>query len=114
MKSLVVSTYTVILSMAGDITQAKVFLRKECYKKGLCVTVMPTTFLYTGGEEEGFEVGFVNYPRFPSTPDNLYARARNIAEEMLPFMCQLSCLLVAPDKTEWLTLRPEDNVERER
>lgn len=48
-----VDTYTARIYMAGDIEQAKVFMRKECYppNEGLCVTIEPTTFIYTGGEE---------------------------------------------------------------
>lgn len=104
-------TYKINLYMAGDITFAKRFLRKECYppNKGLCVTVISTTYIYTGGEEEGFIVGFVNYPRFPTTKDLLWDRARGIAIKMLSELGQFSCLLVGDDRTEWLSDRPEDN-----
>lgn len=104
-----VSTYTVRLYMAGDIAEAKRLLRAECYppNEGLCVTVEPTTFIYTGGEEAGFVVGFVNYPRFPSTPDALFQRARAIAERLIPALCQWAALLIAPDRTEWINTRPE-------
>jgi hypothetical protein len=109
MRSEFSETFTVRLYMAGDIGHAKRLLREECYppNKGLCVTVEPTTFIYTGGEEEGFVVGFVNYPRFPSQPADLWARAHSIAEKLIPAMYKWSALLVAPDKTEWLTCRPE-------
>lgn len=103
-----VPTYTVRLYMAGDIEQAKRLLRAECYppNDGLCVTIEPTTFIYTGGEESGFVVGFVNYPRFPSEPEKLLARARGIAERLIPALCQWSALLVASDVTEWINRRP--------
>lgn len=105
-----VPTYTVRLYMAGDIEQAKAALRRECYppNAGLCVTVEPTTFVYTGGEEAGFVVGFVNYPRFPSEPAALWRRAAGIAEWLAPDLCQWSALLVAPDRTAWLNLRPKE------
>ena len=32
---------------------------------GLCVTVTPTQYVYTGGTERGAIVGLINYPRFP-------------------------------------------------
>lgn len=104
-----VSTYTVLLKMAGDIEHAKRILRAECYppNDGLCVTIDPTAFIYTGGEEIGFVVGFVNYPRFPSEPDVLFARAKVIAQKLILELCQWSALLIAPDKTEWLNGRPE-------
>lgn len=102
-------SYTVRLYMAGDIEQAKRLLRAECYppNEGLCVTVEPTTFIYTGGEEAGFVVGFVNYPRFPTAPAALWERASNVAHRLIPALCQWSALLVAPDKTEWLNCRPD-------
>lgn len=104
-----VETYTVRLYMAGSIEQAKVLLRRECYppNEGLCVTLEPTTFIYTGGEESGFVVGFVNYPRFPTTPGKLWGRARKIAHGLIEELCQWSALLVAPDKTEWINTRPD-------
>lgn len=101
-----VPTYTVRLYMAGDIEQAKACLRSECYARGLCVTIEPTTFIYTGGEEEGFCIGFVNYPRFPSDPSELRARALGIAELLLPLLNQKSALLVASDRTLWLNIEP--------
>ena len=110
MKSILVDTYTVRLYMAGDINNAKQLLRAECYppNDGLCVTIEPTTFIYTGGEEAGFVVGFVNYPRFPKNPEAVYERAKAIAERLIPALSQWSALLVATDKTEWLNCRPEE------
>lgn len=109
MKTATVPTYFVRLYMAGSIEDAKRQLRQECYppNDGLCVTVEPTTFIYTGGEEAGFVVGFVNYPRFPSPPAELWARAREIACRLIPALRQWSALLVASDRTEWLNAKPE-------
>ena len=102
-------TYVVSIYMAGDIHQAKRELRKECYppNQGLCVTVEPTSYIYSGGEEAGFRVGLVNYPRFPTDHDALFARARGIAERLIPVLCQWSALIVAPDRSVWLSVRPE-------
>lgn len=104
-------TYAVRLYMAGDVEQAKRFLRAECYppNEGLCVTVEVTTFIYTGGEEAGFCVGFLNYPRFPTTPEKLWDRAETVARRLIPALCQWSALLVAPDKTAWLNARPTES-----
>jgi len=33
-----------------------------------CVTVTSMKFVYVDGFEDGFAIGFINYPRFPSTP----------------------------------------------
>lgn len=102
-------TFTVRLYMAGSIEQAKQVLRREVFppNDGLCVTVEPTTFIYTGGEEAGFVVGFVNYPRFPTTPEALTERAKTVAVRLLVELCQWSALLVTPTETIWLNGRPE-------
>ncbi len=106
-------TYTIRLYMAGDIEGAKQLLRKECYppNEGICVTIEPTTYIYAGGEESGFVVGFVNYPRFPIEPDRLLHRAKHIAEMLIANLYQWSALLVTPSETLWITNRPENTKE---
>lgn len=101
-----IETYEAKIHMAGDIETAKQFLRRKCYDDGLCVTVTPTTFIYTGGEEQGFIVGFVNYPRFPSEPWKINERARLIAAELIVACCQRTALLVASDETVWIVIDP--------
>lgn len=101
-----VVTYTISVYMAGDIEQAKQVLRGHCYRRGLCVTVTPTHFIYTGGEETGYIVGFVNYPRFPCAPADLWERAREIVHDLLVVGNQRSALFVAPDRTEWISENP--------
>jgi len=98
-------TYWVRIYSSGPIEEAKRILRKECHREGLCVTVEPTLFIYTGGEEQGFVVGLLNYPRFPHTPDEIWGRARHVALVLLEGCSQHSILLQAPDKTEWITTR---------
>lgn len=93
--------------MAGDITQAKKVCREYCFSIGLCVTVDPTTYIYTGGEEEGFRVGLINYPRFPSTKEALGETARDLAQCLLIQLCQHSYSIVGPDETEWFSRRAQ-------
>ena len=93
--------------MAGDIDVARQAIREFCYDVGLCVTVTPTTYIYTGGEEAGFVVGFINYPRFPVEPDDLWDTATEVAQLLVERCCQHSYTLVAPDRTEWWTRRPQ-------
>jgi len=104
-----VDTYTVRLYIAGDINTAKRWLNDYCYNNGLCVTVEPTTFIYTGGEESGMVIGFVKYPRFSKKPSELFGEAKYMAELLLAALNQQSCLLVCPDKTTWISNRREDN-----
>lgn len=94
--------------MAGDIGQAKQVCREYCIADGFCVHIEPTDFIYTGGEESGFKIGIVNYPRFPSNHDTLRTKALELALMLQTRLCQLSYLVVGPDLTEWFSRRKED------
>jgi hypothetical protein len=98
-------TYAIRLYLSGPIEVAKQALRAECLREGLCVTIEPTTFIYTGGEEAGYVVGLVNYPRFPSTPEGLRIRARAVMVALLDATHQHSALMVTPETSEWTTKR---------
>lgn len=91
--------------MSGPIEIAKQYLRAECLREGLCVTIEPTTFIYAGGAEAGFVVGFVNYPRFPQMFGAINDRAMQVAEGLLDATHQHSALLVAPDYSRWVSKR---------
>lgn len=98
-------TYTIRLYLSGPIEVAKQVIREHVHAHPLCVTVEPTTFLYTGGEEQGYVVGLLNYPRFPTAPNELNVRARVLAELLLERTHQHSALIVTPTDTTWLTTR---------
>jgi len=91
--------------MSGPIEVAKQICRAECLREGLCVTIEPTTYIYTGGEEIGFVIGLVNYPRFPSEPEDLANRGRDLMNKLLEATCQHSAMLMLPESTEWVTKR---------
>lgn len=93
--------------MAGDIAQAKQLCREYCFAIGLCVTIEPIDFIYTGGEEAGFRVGLINYPRFPTTEDALHQRTSEIADLLMKRLCQHSYSIVGPRETEWFSRRPD-------
>ena len=100
-------THWVKLYLSGPIEVAKQILRKEFLRKGICVTIEPTTFIYTGGEEIGYVVGFVNYPRFPTTDIELEDRAKQIALLLLEETYQHSVLFVTPKYSVWYSKRAE-------
>jgi hypothetical protein len=91
--------------IAGDLAQTKQVCREFCMK-GLCVTVEPITYIYTGGQEDGVRVGIINYPRFPSDAESLRKTAHDLAVMLLDRLCQHSYSLVGPDITEWFSRRP--------
>lgn len=100
-------TYWVKIFIAGPIEVAKQILRREAMAKGMCVTIEPTLYLYTGGEEAGYVVGFINYPRFPKEPELLFAEAKRIAELLRTETYQHSYTLMAPDTTVWYSTREQ-------
>ena len=105
MNTLTEETYTVRIYLSGPLHVIEQTCREECLDEGLCVTVDPTRFIYTGGEEVGACVGLLNYPRFPEDPLEINRRALNLANRLLCATCQHSVLIVRPDKTEWITKR---------
>ncbi len=96
--------YTIYI--AGDYEQAKNICREWCMRVGACVTVEPTTYIYTGGEESGVRVGFINYPRFPESEENLRSRACDLASLLMEGLYQHSYSIVGPWETEWFSRRP--------
>ena len=92
--------------VAGDLEVAKQLCR-EYVMCGLCVTVEPCAYIYTGGEEAGVRVGLINYPRFPSTSEQLFAHALAIGELLMNGLHQLSYTVVADDETHWFSRHGE-------
>ena len=102
----VVETNYARIYLAGEIEIAKQALREECILSGLCVTIHPTEYIYTGGQETGFVVELLNYPRFPSAPEELLARAKDLALKLRDRCCQLAVMVVTPQQTFWMKLEP--------
>lgn len=95
-------TRVVEVFMAGDIAHAKQVIRRFCRDTPCCVTVAPTAFIYDGGEESGFVVGFRNYPKFPSDSYALRSAAADLSERLLAELGQKSCMTVdASGHTTW-------------
>jgi len=103
-----VPTYWVKIYMSGPIEIAKQTLRSECLREGLCVTIDKTTYIYTGGEENGFVVGLINYPRFPQTPEQILDRANIVMLKLLEATFQSSALLMDPNISRWVSIRREE------
>lgn len=108
MKTVTEPTFAVEIYLAGNMADVERQCAEYCMEFGLCVSVQPVKFIYTGGREDGAVVRLVNYPRFPSEPDAIRAKAKRLAILLMDACCQWSALLVDPERTEWLTNRPED------
>lgn len=101
-------TYTATIFIAGDHARALRVCQAHCDEVGLCVTVEPTTYVYTGGAEAGVRVGLINYPRFPSTGRDIFRRAKALGMLLLDGLEQQSFSIVATDGTTWFSRRAED------
>jgi len=102
-----VTTFWAKIYISGPIEIAEQIIRQECLREGLCVTIEPTKFIYTGGEEEGYVVGLINYPRFPTTSKLIWDRAMSLANLLLEGTYQHSVLLMSSTETLWLTKREQ-------
>lgn len=111
MKVKSVKTFTVEIYIAGALMNIERICSGFCMS-GLCVSVEPVNFIYTGGCESGAVVRLVNYPRFPSSPDEIRVKARALADELIAGCHQWSAMLVDQETTEWRTCRPEDGERR--
>jgi len=99
--------YSVKIYVSGPIEHVKQACRRYCLDVGLCVTVEPTTFIYTGGEEQGAVVGLIQYPRFETTEEIIWERAQALASFILDNIFQHSVLITDGIKTEWTSRRQE-------
>lgn len=100
-------SYEVKIYLSGPIEVAKQIIRAFCQEKGLCVTITPTTYIYTGGEEAGYVVGLANYPRFPVCEDSLNITGEALAKRLLAETHQTSVMVVYGQDTAWYSRRVE-------
>jgi hypothetical protein len=68
-----------------------------------CITVTPTKFVYVDGFEDGFAIGFINYPRFPSTAEAIRASALQLGRALADFLHQCRVSVVFPSDTVMIT-----------
>jgi hypothetical protein len=101
-------TYTATIYIAGPMEVAKQIIRRHCNLVGLCVTIEPTTYIYTQGEEQGYRVGFINYPRFPRSALEIHAAAVELGRILLEETYQGSYTVVSSVCTEFFSIRESD------
>lgn len=74
-------------------------------KEKECVTVTPTSFVYTDGFENGVVVGFISYPRFYRNHIIIRKRAIDLAQILMNSLGQNRVTLTTP--TESIMLEKE-------
>lgn len=101
-------SFSVEIHMAGDMGKAVLIIQRYVDEVGLCITLTPQSFIYTGGREDGFKIGLINYPRFPKEPNEIISLARSLANLLWAPLGQQSYSIVTPIETIWVSHRPED------
>lgn len=104
----VAKSHNVEIHMAGDITEASLFLQKLAAKRGMCVSIHPQSYIYSGGREEGFLIRFINYPRFPQEPKQIIAQAEQLADWLSKHIGQYSWSITTPDETIYYSEIPNE------
>jgi hypothetical protein len=101
-------SFPVTIFMGGKYHKAIKVLKNYCDDIGCCVTIKPTLYIFTDGEEHGIEVGLINYPRFPSDAATIVNKAREIAELLRVELKQESFSIQTPNDTIWVSYRKGD------
>jgi len=89
--------------MAGDATLAKIIVRKYCDKIGDCYAVTTVDYIYTDGDEAGFCVSRIQYPRFPISEADILKRTNELAKLLCEGLCQKSYTVEGPSNTVWFS-----------
>lgn len=95
-------TYLIEIVLSGPLEIIEQTCRQNFLYNGFCVTVTPTKYIYTGGEETGAIIRAINYPRFTSEKEEIYHRMKELALELLKATCQRSLSIITPEKTIWI------------
>lgn len=66
---------------------------------GDCITITPTTFVYTNGKEAGVVIGWINYPRFPKTELEIISRAKSLAIVLMNTLKQNRVTITTPQES---------------
>lgn len=96
-----IQTYWANIYIAGPKDIIKQVCREYCMQVGLCVTVKDVDYIYTGGEEQGVEIGLINYPRFPSKEPEIFSQAIELGHKLMEKACQKSFSITTPTETHF-------------
>jgi hypothetical protein len=81
------------LQEVEDLCQAFVDEKKDC------ITITPTTFVYTQGKESGVIIGWIAYPRFPKTESEIISRAKDLANILMNALNQNRVTITTPQES---------------
>ncbi len=80
-------------------TRALNWLRGYAIANGVAFETSQTEFIYPTGSEEGLCISFINYPRYPNTPEEVREKATNLAKNFMKEFKQYRVSIVCSDRT---------------
>lgn len=86
--------------------EARSICSNYCKDHPLGVTVTPTEFIYVNGMEDGVIIGLINYPRFPSSKEEVKEHAERLGEIMAKKFKQHRFSIQDTEKTTTYELEP--------
>jgi hypothetical protein len=95
--------YDTFANIVLPISIAEKICQEYVDEVGLCVTLTPTKFIYTKGNEPGAIVGLINYPRFPCDISRLRNQAVELAKKLQDAYCQKRVSVVFQQDTIMLS-----------
>lgn len=107
MKIETAKTYTATIHIAGEYHRIKDICARYC-QKGLCVSLAKTDYIYTGGQQSGYAITLINYPRFKSTSEKINQEAFELAKMLIIDGYQDSCTIITTDNSYYMSKRGED------
>lgn len=107
MKSKICKSATFRIWIAGDYASAVQEIRRYVLR-GLCVAVHPVDYIYTMGAEAGLCVTLINYPRYPSSPEEIEAQAVELGHVLCEALAQGSFTVEGPELMRWFSRRQQD------
>lgn len=107
MKIGISDAYKVEIFIAGNYEEALRLAQEYCDDVGLCVTVTPTRYVYTGGMESGVIVGLINYARFPKYTHQILEQAINLGEKLRIGLHQQSFTVQDGIHSRWYNYRDD-------
>ena len=87
------------------------FLSEYCTQNKLTVSVTPTKYIYVNGEEDGVIIGLINYPRFPSTKEEIKKIALDLGQKLLELFYQyrVTIIINSLNESDSSTIMLENN-----
>lgn len=89
--------------MIHSVEELKDRLQEYCDIVGECVHVMECDYIYKKGREPGVKIGFIQYPRFPKSKEQMVERAKELSEGLMDLFNQLRVTIVTPSKSIMIT-----------